>query len=347
MTPGPFVARWDLDKTYLRSEFDSFRDLLRSALERADQKRTVPGAATLLRELGRAGARVFILSGSPRQMRGRIEAKLHLDGVSFERLTLKPNLENMLKLRLRAVRDQLGYKLPTLLEARATLSKPTRDDGAPLPEILLGDDAEADAFIYALYADLCAGAVDDHVLEAVMHQAHSYDADRARALRWLHEIPKLPIVRRILIHLERQSSPRRFAPFGARVTPFYNYFQAAVVLLSEGLLPRISALRVAVELIREHRFDGEALYRSILDLARRGRLAAPSVEQLLLAAAELKPELPPSTQQELDNLCRQLERGDLSQPARVEVEDSAPPDYISLVHTHLARRSKWGGLLDS
>ena len=48
----PFIARWDLDKTYLRTDFDTLRDLVRTAIERPDQKRTVPGAASLLRELG-------------------------------------------------------------------------------------------------------------------------------------------------------------------------------------------------------------------------------------------------------------------------------------------------------
>ena len=79
---GPrFIARWDLDKTYLRTDFDTLRDLVRTAIERPDQKRTVPGAAALLRELGRAGVQTHILSGSPEQLRSRIEEKLRLDGV--------------------------------------------------------------------------------------------------------------------------------------------------------------------------------------------------------------------------------------------------------------------------
>ena len=41
--------RWDLDKTYLRTDFETLRDLFRTAIERPDQKRTVPGAARLLR----------------------------------------------------------------------------------------------------------------------------------------------------------------------------------------------------------------------------------------------------------------------------------------------------------
>ena len=116
---GHFIARWDLDKTYLRTEFDTMRDLVRTAIERPDRKRSVPGAAALLRELGRTGARIHILSGSPRQMRGMLEEKLRIDRVRWDELTLKPNLSNMMRLRLRALRDQLGYKLPMLLETRA------------------------------------------------------------------------------------------------------------------------------------------------------------------------------------------------------------------------------------
>ena len=109
-TPITHIARWDLDKTYLRTEFDTFRDLVRTAFERADEKRTNPGAATLLREMVRAGVAVHILSGSPEQMRRRLEDKLRLDGITWESFTLKPNLENLLRLRFRAVKDQLGYK---------------------------------------------------------------------------------------------------------------------------------------------------------------------------------------------------------------------------------------------
>ena len=92
MTASNFIARWDLDKTYLRTDFDTLRDLVRTAIERPDQKRTVPGAAALMRELSDAGVAIHILSGSPEQLRGRLVDKLRLDGVRFESLTLKPNL---------------------------------------------------------------------------------------------------------------------------------------------------------------------------------------------------------------------------------------------------------------
>src|SRR5689334_5087683 len=121
LTPIRLIARWDLDKTYLRTDFDTVRDLVRTAVERPDQKRTVPGAAPLLRELGRAGIEIHILSGSPEQLRSRIEQKLHLDGARWASLTLKPNLQNLLRLRFRALRGQLAYKLTALLERRCDL----------------------------------------------------------------------------------------------------------------------------------------------------------------------------------------------------------------------------------
>ena len=40
---GHFIARWDLDKTYLRTEFDTMRDLVRTAIERPDRKRSLHG----------------------------------------------------------------------------------------------------------------------------------------------------------------------------------------------------------------------------------------------------------------------------------------------------------------
>src|SRR4029077_12294629 len=106
------IARWDLDQADLRTEFDTHRDLVRTAPERPDEKRTNPGAATLLREMVRSGISVHILSGSPEQMRRRLEDKLSLDGISWDSSTLKPNLQNVLRLRFRALKDQLGYKLP-------------------------------------------------------------------------------------------------------------------------------------------------------------------------------------------------------------------------------------------
>ena len=137
------IYRWDLDRTYLDTEIDSVRGLLRTALESAGEKKVIPGADALLRSLIRhdPDAMVCILSGSPRQMRGVLREKLALDGIRVDKLTLKDNLGNIRRGRLRAVRDQLGYKLPSLLEARQGMD-------AQRTETLFGDDSEVDALVY-------------------------------------------------------------------------------------------------------------------------------------------------------------------------------------------------------
>ena len=104
-SPAPqHVFRWDLDKTYLHTEFDHWLDLLKTAVETPETKRSVPGAARLIRALRlHQPSRVTILSGSPEQMRGTLESKLRLDGIAWDEFTLKPSMRNILRLRFRAL----------------------------------------------------------------------------------------------------------------------------------------------------------------------------------------------------------------------------------------------------
>ena len=78
MSEHPHIFRWDLDKTYLATEFDSVADLVRTALQRPADKANVPGSAELLQSLradsgGRAQG--FFFRGSPRPMRGVVAEK--------------------------------------------------------------------------------------------------------------------------------------------------------------------------------------------------------------------------------------------------------------------------------
>jgi hypothetical protein len=337
--PTPtFIARWDLDKTYLRTDFDTVRDLVRTAIERPDQKRTVPGAAPLLRELGRAGVEIHILSGSPEQLRSRLEQKLRLDGARWASLTLKPNLENVLRLRFRALRGQLGYKLPALLRRRCELERQRDDAGELVHEVLLGDDAEADAFVYSLYADICAGAVDPATLAEVMRRGGAYDDTIRDALRFAGYVEKGPVVERILIHLDRQSSPADFRMFGSRVVPFYNYLQAAFVLHEDGRIPARAVLKVAQDLAFSHNFDSGALARSFLDLSRRGHVTGKSIPELAEAFGEMSKGRSAGAS-EIGELIRELEqmRTELRPPLQRE---EPAIDYVELAGSHNKRHKR-------
>ncbi|MFO7177125.1 MAG: hypothetical protein DIU78_000365 [Pseudomonadota bacterium] len=330
------ITRWDLDKTYLRSRFDTLRELVTAALEPPERKRSVPGAAAVLRELSSRGAWVHILSGSPRQMRRKLVAKLELDGVRWNELTLKPNLSNLLFLRFQALRDQLGYKLPELLKARVRDERRLGSGMAPR-EVLVGDDSESDAFVYSLYADLCAGTVSASELERVLRAGHAYEATLVACRRALAQVPRVPVVDRILIHLDNQTPPSRFRPYGSRLVPFYNYLQAAFVLLERGILAGAAVLRIAGEFLDQHGFSPDAVARSYLDLVRRGH-ATGTVPSVLARALEVLG----SSALPVDALRRAVRQLELDVPHVPTEPEERPPelDYAALASRYRGGRNR-------
>lgn len=323
------VYRWDLDKTYLRTEFDTVRDVLRTAFEKAREKRTVPGAAELLRSLAAtAPARISILSGSPEQMRRVLEAKLRLDGVRWDSFTLKPSLANLARGRFRFLKDQVAYKLAALLESRVTLPPDT-------DEVLFGDDAEADAFIYSLYADLAAGRVGHQTLMEVLRRARVYERDVPMLVRLAGRLPRRDHVKRIFIHLDRGSAPEVFAEFGRRVCPFQNYLQPAMVLLEDGLLDSRAALRVGVELVLDRAMSPGVLGASFLDLARRG-FVGHCTAQGLLEALDGSTRVPPGVEPALLELRQTLEEA-LPNLRPPRADELPAIDYVALFSRDKAR----------
>lgn len=272
-----YVYRWDLDKTYLATDFHSLRGLWTAATEPAHQKRNVPGSAALLRALcARPGARVVVVSGSPTQMREVLEEKLRLDGVRFDELHLKDNLGNLKRGRLKAVRGQVGYKLPLLLQGRVGL-------GPAVRELLFGDDAEADALIYSVFADVVAGRMRPAELSRVMEAAGAYPDTIASTLPLVDRIPSGDIVDRIFIHLDRGVPPARFERLGPRLTPVHSWVQAALTLVQDGHIPAAAALAVARE-VQAAGLDADAVANLAQDAVRRGLFGPEAVEALAAAA---------------------------------------------------------------
>ena len=269
------VFRWDLDKTYLRTEFDTLGDLVRSAMETAQDKQAYPGATALLRSLRHSHEhRICIISGSPAQMRQVLAAKLALDGVEYDEFVLKNNLRNLARLRFRALRAQVPYKLPALLESRTGLL------GTP-PETLFGDDAEADAIIYCLYADILTGLVSMSELGRVLEAARAYEDQAARTLALAERVRRGDAVRRILIHLDRRSPTAGFRQFGPRLVPIFNYFQAALVLFEDRVLSAQQVLFVAREMLTSPEHTVPTLANSLQDLLRRGRVTRDCADALI------------------------------------------------------------------
>ncbi len=296
MTSWRHVYRWDLDKTYLDTKFEKLSRMVKIAFEAPEEKKNVPGSAALLRELtaareGVAPARVCIVSGSPTQMRKVLEQKLKLDGITWHEFHLKPQLKNLRRGRFRAVRDQIGYKLPLLLRSRAKLTE-------DVPETLFGDDAEADAFIYSLYGDIVAGRVDDQAMVQVMKAAGSYgDAIDAahRSLRKL-EFARSEAVERVFIMLDKRTPPAWFRPYGSRVVPVFNYFQAALVLFAAGHLDARGVITVTQAFLDADRHTPDELANLFQDVVRRGHLPGDAMQELGMAVQD-EADTPPQTRE--------------------------------------------------
>ncbi len=337
--PPKHTFRWDLDKTYLRTEFDSLADLAKSAIETAADKQAFPGATALLRALKQEGNRICIVSGSPTQMRQVLAAKLALDGIDYDEFVLKNNLKNILKGRFRALRAQVPYKLPAMLRSRI---------GAPAEsETLFGDDAEADAIIYCLYADVVADRVSQQDLERVLIASRAYEDDAERILDLARRVPKGDAVHRIFIHLDRRSPPLGFRRFGPRLVPVFNYFQAALVLYEDKVLSARQVIYVALEMLDSGQYELGHLATSVQDIIRRGRVSRETALQLASEANEAaasgvlsgRTDLPPFEKIAEAFRARVRELGNT--PMVPPVELAEPLDYVRLVdEEHEQRRTR-------
>jgi hypothetical protein len=278
----PLLCRWDLDKTYLRSEFDSLRQLLRTAFERAEDKVDVPGVAALLKALKAAADRrqrtalVYFISASPPQIGRAIRDKLALDGVPYDGIVFKNQLAQLRRGRLRNLREHVGFKLVELLRGRLDAPPGAR-------ELLFGDDWESDSLIYSLYADVLAKRLERDALVPLLRRI-GVDPLLVEEATTLAERAAGPdAVDRIFINLERRTPLATFRLFGPRVVPTFNYFQTALVLAADRVLDAEDVVAVGRALVERSGYTPRRLENSLHDLVRRNAL--PATAALRLAPA--------------------------------------------------------------
>lgn len=327
------IFRWDLDKTYLKTEFDTVRDMVRTARIPAELRENIPGSAALIRAIRDAAPdgfahQVFFISGSPQQMRTVLERKFALDGFVPDGFVLKPTTNFFLRGRFRAIRGQIAYKLTELLLARG-------DAPIGTEETLFGDDAESDAFIYSLYADVVAGRVPWPELVQILRKAGAY-ADQIAEIEValeavVHEAP----VRRIIIHLDQRTPPAAFQAYFPRVVPIYNHLQTAIVLCLDETLDPVAIRSVARELLDVYGFDTQRLINLAEDILRRIRLRYPN-ERLDRLAANLR-TLPPAP----------TDGGPENEQARAAVEAERVLEGIASKATYLGDRPYPGSTIEA
>lgn len=276
---APLVFRWDLDKTYLKTNFEHMRDLVRIPFEVAADKIAAPGVAELIRALRQVNqakerdVQVFFLTASPPQIGRAIREKLSLDGIEYDGITFKDQLHDLVRGKFRNLREHVGFKLSELLRGRRELPPESQ-------EILFGDDWESDPLVYSLYADILAGRVDRATVHDTLDAIRVDPGLIADVKRLMSGHEPAEVVRRIYINLERRTPPAHFRAFGPRLVPTFNYFQTAASLYADGLLDLPSVASVAKSLIENSGYTRERLGNSLADIERRGHLF-PSVSGTL------------------------------------------------------------------
>ncbi|RMG17186.1 MAG: hypothetical protein D6731_04540 [Planctomycetota bacterium] len=237
---GPLYL-WDIDNTYLVTEYRGLRDLVRLRFESAQDKRPVPGAVELLAALrkgeeGTSGVRppIYFVSASPESLRGRLEKRMLLDGVLHDGITFR-DLH-----KLRYLRDIFGFKLIALLLYRLENPPAAR-------EVLFGDDLEHDPYVYPLYAQVCAGELrgdelrEELLRRGVRRSASVYAAALAGELP-THDPVEWMVIRRLR---RRPAAPDE----DPRLVRVDDYAQAAALLRAAGFVSR-SGLRAVLRAVR-------------------------------------------------------------------------------------------------
>ncbi|MBN1945969.1 MAG: hypothetical protein JW797_09855 [Bradymonadales bacterium] len=231
---GP-VYVWDIDKTYLATRFSSLRGMARIPIEFAIDKSAIEGMPAILRGLRRgpgpgfAASPLYFISASPPQLRQVIERKMLLDGVQQDGITFKDWVGTLRQLRPGRLKDHVGFKLCALLVGRRSRPMAT--------EYLFGDDVEADAQVYSLYAEILDGRLSPGELERALVSARVPRGDRSCVLRLVGELPEeRGKVGRILVHLERGTDPSLFLPFSPRLVPVHGALQMSLALYEMGLV---------------------------------------------------------------------------------------------------------------
>jgi hypothetical protein len=263
------VLLWDIDKTYLDTRFSTIRGLLSIPLELAIDKRSIPGAAVLLRALRRGSGvesalvPLYFISGSPPQLRKVVEKKMVLEGVDYDGITFKDQLGLLLAGKPGLIKAQLHYKLKALLLYKRELPENAR-------WLLFGDDVEEDAEAFLMFGKVCAGLRDRPLEDALI--ARGVGIELAKEIAQVAApLPKqVDPVDRVFIHLDRGRDPASFGD--PRVVPTRSYLQSALVLAAMNKI-RPEAVGAVAKDLRRRMISEDTLAEHAADAGKR--LAVP------------------------------------------------------------------------
>jgi len=261
---------WDLDKTYLDTSIDGLIPLLMTAVERAFNKKNVPGTKKIMQTLGNAWKKkqglkrfpLYFISASPPQLEARLAEKFAMDGIFPYGCFYKDNLKNLRPTKLWRLKKQVGYKVHALLYLRSKLPE-------DLKQVCWGDDSESDAVIYNLYSDICAKRLIGSELKEVLRYFNVNESQLSLIEQLQATIPSQDPVDKIYINLAADTDPDYYLKFGRRTLATYDSFQIAIDLFQDQRIDLEDVFVVAQDMMTSPTIAIETLNRSLTDFSKR------------------------------------------------------------------------------
>lgn len=321
--------RMDLDKTYLVTPYEERRALLKIALEKPEEKQTLPGMRSLVRSLkdhppsSTTTVTLTIISASPRWMERVLRRKLKLDGIPYDELILKDHWRLLKNGRFRELLSPVLFKLTALL-ALATRVKPGER------EVLIGDDWDMDPFIYTFYAALRTRSLPSWVWEKTFNELEVPLTLLDELERLQQELPPTPTPPAILIRRERRRGEEFYSSFGTNLKTYDDTLALALLLFDLGTLEAEGVKKVIAEL-KERRwrlstfaFSWESLKKSVF-LERYGEIEKLLREEGVLVSLPFSSRTRPSRPKpSLPNWVEIFARKPLHSTASLAGEVSSP-----------------------
>jgi hypothetical protein len=225
---------WDIDKTWLDTRFSQLRGMLAIPFQFAVDKQALPGTTALLHALRQGPSErehrpLYFITASPPFIRKAIERKMLIDGIEFDGITYKDQVEVFRRREFGSLKEHTPFKLGALLLLAQQFPVGTQ-------VYMFGDDAERDALLYCMFADICAGRLrgDRLVRTQVQLGALKRYAESVAALA--EQIDARELVRGIHIHLVREPDGAQIREYGARVVGYPSAGAVAKLLYERALI---------------------------------------------------------------------------------------------------------------
>ncbi|MFO7566059.1 MAG: hypothetical protein R6X02_25670 [Enhygromyxa sp.] len=225
---------WDIDKTWLDTRFSQLRGMLEIPFQFAVDKQALPGTTALLHALREGPSErehrpLYFITASPPFIRKAIERKMLIDGIEFDGITYKDQVEVFRRREFGSLKEHTAFKLGALLLL-------ARDFPIATQVYMFGDDAERDALLYCMFADICAGRLRGDRLVRTQVQLGALQRYAQDVAELAEQVPARELVAGIHIHLVRDPEGGLIREHGPRVVGYPSAGAVARLLGERGLI---------------------------------------------------------------------------------------------------------------